>query len=287
MIVFGQGGTAVEVISDKALMLPPLDLELARRLIASTRVSRILKAYRNVPAADERAIELLLVKLAQLVADFPEIREIDLNPVLADETGVIAVDARVSIAPVEKSRRPTGHPRFAIRPYPKEWERRVTLPDGKTLLVRPIRPEDEALYPPFFAAVTPFDLRLRFFAPVKEFSHAFIARFTQIDYARAMAFIAIDPATNQMLGVVRLHCDANYDSGEYAILVRSDLKGRGIGWLLMRMIIEYARAEGIRRIEGQVLRENTTMLAMCAELGFHLARDADDPGILDVSLDLK
>jgi acetyltransferase len=119
------------------------------------------------------------------VANFPEIREIDLNPVLADETGVIAVDARVSVAPVAKLQRgPSGHPRFAIRPYPKEWERRVTLPDGTTLLVRPVRPEDESLYPPFFAAVTQQDLRLRFFAPVKEFSHTFIARFTQIDYAR-------------------------------------------------------------------------------------------------------
>jgi acetyltransferase len=120
VIVFGQGGTAVEVISDKALALPRLDLALARRLIARTRVARILGAYRNVPAADERAIELLLVKLAQLVADFPEIREIDLNPVLADETGVIAVDARVAVAPIERRRGgSSGHPRFAIRPYPE------------------------------------------------------------------------------------------------------------------------------------------------------------------------
>ena len=113
---------------------------------------------------------------------------------------------------------------------------------------------------PFFAAVTPDDLRLRFFAPVKEFSHNFIARFTQIDYARAMAFIAVEEATGAMLGVVRLHADADYASGEYAILVRSDLKGRGLGWLLMQLIIEYARAEGIRSIHGQVLQDNTTIV---------------------------
>ena len=142
VIVFGQGGTAVEVISDKALALPPLDLTLAHSLIARTRVSRILKAYRNVPAADEQAIALVLVKLSQLAADFPEIREIDLNPVLADETGVIAVDARVSVAPAEPSHRgPAG--RFAIRPYPKAWERHMTLPDGTKVFVRPVRPEDE------------------------------------------------------------------------------------------------------------------------------------------------
>jgi len=285
VVVFGQGGTAVEVVADKALELPPLDLALARRLIARTRVSRILKGYRNVPAADERAIELLLVKLAQLAADFPEIREIDLNPVLADERGVIAVDARILIAPLDqKPRHPCGHPRFAIRPYPKEWERRIELADGTTVLVRPIRPEDEALYPQFLSHVTAEDLRLRFFAPIKEFSHSFIARFTQIDYARAMAFIAIAEAGGAMLGVVRLHANSTYDKGEYAILVRSDLKGHGLGWRLMQLLIEYARAEGIHAIEGQVLGENTTMLAMCRQLGFAVAPDASDAAICVVKL---
>jgi acetyltransferase len=287
VIVFGQGGTAVEVINDKALALPPLDLELARRLIARRRVSRVLKAYRNVPAADQRAVELLLVKLAQLVADFAEIREIDLNPVLADETGVIVVDARIAVAPLAGGQRgPAGHPRFAIRPYPKQWERRLALPDGKSVLARPIRPEDERLYPDFLAMVTQEDLRLRFFAPIKEFTHPFIARFTQIDYARAMAFIAIDEATGAMLGVVRLHADAEYESGEYAILVRSDLKGHGLGWRLMELLIDYARAEGIRSIRGQVLQENTTMVDMCRRLGFHLEPDPDDPSIVVVRLTL-
>ena len=288
VIVFGQGGTAVEAINDKALALPPLDLALARGLIARTRVSRILKAYRNVPAADETAIALLLVKLSQLAADFPEIREIDLNPVLADETGVIAVDARISLAEL-KSRRPgpaSGHPRFAIRPYPKNWERHLALPDGARIFVRPIRPEDEALYPAFLSAVTQDDLRLRFFAPVKEFSHGFIARFTQIDYARAMAFIALEEATGQMLGVVRIHADSEYRSGEYAILVRSDLKGHGLGWLLMELMIEYARAEGLELIRGQVLQENTMMLQMCRELGFQIAADTEDASTVIVTLPL-
>jgi acetyltransferase len=283
VIVFGQGGTAVEVINDKALALPPLDLELARSLIARTRVSRILKAYRNVPAADERAIELLLVKLSQLAADCPEIREIDINPVVANETGVIGLDVRVSIAPLEqRPRGPTGHPRFAIRPYPKQWDRRVRLGDGTAVLIRPVRPEDEALYQPFFKAMTADDLRLRFFAPIKEFSHAMIARFTQLDYARAMAFVAIKEATGEMLGVVRLHSDANYERGEYAVLVRSDLKGHGLGWLLMQQIIDYARSEGLRAIEGQVLRENTTMITMCRELGFEVDADVHEADVVVV-----
>jgi acetyltransferase len=290
VIVFGRGGTAVEVIGDKALALPPLDLELAHALIARTRVSRVLKAYRDVPAADTDAVALLLVKLAQLAADLPEVRELDLNPVLVDQNGLIAVDARVAVAPFEPARRgPSGHPRFAIRPYPKEWERSAALRDGTRILVRPVRPEDEPLYGPFFAGVTPEDLRLRFFAPMKAFGHAFIARLTQIDYARAMAFIALEEASGKLLGVVRLHADANYESAEYAILVRSDLKGRGLGYLLMQMMIDYARAERLKTIEGQVLTENTAMLAMCRELGFDIASDPLDPDtcVVKLAIDAK
>jgi acetyltransferase len=197
------------------------------------------------------------------------------------------VDARVSIAPLEAGLRGgRGHPRFAVRPYPKEWERHVALRDGAAVFVRPIRPEDELLYRRFFAGVTDQDLRLRFFSPVRTSSHSFVARFTQIDYARAMAFIAIDETTGQMLGVARLHANATYESGEYAILVRSDLKGRGLGWLLMQTIIAYARAEGLRGIEGQVLAENTTMLAMCKELGFSVAQDPDEFTLCTVKLAL-
>ena len=283
IVVFGRGGTAVEVIDDKALALPPLDLRLARDLIARTRVSRQLNAYRDVPAADKDALALVLVKLAQLASDLPEVRELDLNPILADQNGVTVIDARVAVAPAQaEGRGGRGHPRLAVRPYPQEWERHTALKDGTKIFVRPIRPEDEPLYGPFFAAVTDEDMRLRFFASVKQFSHTFIARFTQIDYARAMAFIAIDERTGAMLGVARLHANANYDAGEYAVLVRSDLKGRGLGWLLMQTLIEYARAEGLTFIEGQVLRENTAMLGMCKDLGFTIEPDPREPGIVEV-----
>ena len=209
---------------------------------------------------------------------------------MVDQNGLIAVDARVAVAPFEPARRgPSGHPRFAIRPYPKEWERSAALRDGTRILVRPVRPEDEPLYGPFFAGVTPEDLRLRFFAPMKAFGHAFIARLTQIDYARAMAFIALEEASGKLLGVVRLHADANYESAEYAILVRSDLKGRGLGYLLMQMMIDYARAERLKTIEGQVLTENTAMLAMCRELGFDIASDPLDPDtcVVKLAIDAK
>ena len=286
VIVFGRGGTAVEVINDKALSLPPLDLNLAQDLIARTRVSRILGAYRNVPAAKQDEVALTLVKLAQLAADLPEVRELDINPLLADESGVLVLDARVSIAPVATRRLGSGHPRFAIRPYPSEWERHIAIDGIGDILVRPVRPEDETLYPDFFRQVSPDDMRMRFFAPVKDFGHAFIARLTQLDYARAMAFAAISESTGQLLGVVRLHSDANYEAGEYAILLRSDLKGRGLGWTLMELMIQYARDEGLRRIDGQVLGGNVAMLKMCRELGFAVAADERDQNVVNVRMPL-
>jgi acetyltransferase len=286
VVVFGRGGTAVEVINDKALALPPLDLNLARDLIARTRVSRILKSYRDVPAADEGAVALLLVKLAQMAADLPQIRELDINPLLADKDGVIAVDAQATIAPLSEAIRGSGHYRFAIRPYPKEWERHTTLRDNRAIFVRPVRPEDEHLYPEFFAHVSQEDVRLRFFSAMKELTHPFIARLTQLDYSRAMAFIAIEGTTGKMLGVVRLHTEADFSSAEYAILIRSDLKGLGLGSMLMKMIIEYGRAEGVPSIRGQVLSRNAPMLDMCRQLGFEIRPDPQNSDISLVELPL-
>jgi acetyltransferase len=162
VVAFGCGGTAVEVINDKALALPPLDLKLARDLIGRTRISKLLAGYRDVPSADVAAVALVLVKIAQLAADIAEIRDLDINPLLADKDGVIAVDARIAVAPVERAA--ATHPRLAIRPYPKQWERPTVVADGAHLVVRPVRPEDEELVRRFFRQVTVDDLRLRFFA---------------------------------------------------------------------------------------------------------------------------
>ncbi|MDI9240267.1 bifunctional acetate--CoA ligase family protein/GNAT family N-acetyltransferase [Lysobacter sp. LF1] len=287
VIVFGRGGTAVEVIDDKVLALPPLDLRLAHEMIGRTRVSRILKAYRDVPAADERAVALVLVKLAQLVADIPGIREVDINPLLADRDGLIAVDARIGVSRSRALHKGPGHPRFAILPYPKEWERTITLADGDTAFVRPVRPEDEEMFRTFFGRVSDEDLRMRFFQTVRNFSHEFIAQLTQLDYARSIALVAIAPDTGEMLGAVRLHADANYDRGEYGILVRSDLKGHGLGWRLMQIMIEYARWLGLRVVEGEVLQENRTMIAMCQRLGFSVVTHPDDPGLVVATLPIE
>jgi acetyltransferase len=284
VIVFGRGGTAVEVINDKALALPPLDLPLARDLIERTRVSRLLRAYRDVAAAKPDAVATVLVKLTQMAADIPEIRELDINPLLADESGVLAVDARISVGKVERKFKGSGPANFAVRPYPSQWQRHIEVKDGWRIVVRPIRPEDEPLIHEFLRHVTSHDLRLRFFAPMKEFTHEFIARLTQLDYARAMAFVAFDEATNEMVGVVRIHSDSMYETGEYAILLRSDLKGRGLGWALMQLIIEYAKSEDLKTIYGDVLKENTIMLEMCRQLGFEVKGDPVEHDICDVKL---
>jgi acetyltransferase len=285
VVVFGRGGTAVEIINDKALALPPLDLHLARDLIERTRVSRLLRAYRDVPAVKPDAVATVLVKLAQMAADLPDIRELDINPLLADETGVTAVDARIAIGRAEpkfKGRLSN----FAVRAYPSRWQRHLLIKDEWPIFVRAIRPEDEPLIHEFLRHVTSEDLRLRFFAPIKEFSHEFIARLTQLDYARAMAFVAFDETTNELVGVVRIHSDSIYESGEYAILLRSDLKGKGLGWALMQLIIEYAKSEGLKVISGDVLHENTVMLEMCRKLGFEVKADPTERDLCNVRLRL-
>lgn len=284
VVVFGRGGTAVEVIDDKSLALPPLDLRLAHELIGRTRVSRILRGYRDVAGADERALALVLVKLAQLAADFPEVREVDINPLLADAGGAVAVDARVALAPPKRLHRGRGHPRFAVFPYPTELERRLVLSNGREAFVRPVRPEDDAMFRRFFAKVSAEDLRMRFFRAVRDFSHDFIARLVQLDYARSMALVAIDVESGEMLGAVRLLADPDFERGEYGIMVRSDLKGAGLGWRLMQEMIGVARWMGLATIEGQVLRENSTMLSMCRQLGFRVVPDPDDSTLMLVSL---
>jgi acetyltransferase len=245
-----------------------------------------LHKYRDEPAADMDAVALLLVKLSQISADLPEIRELDLNPVVADEQGAMVIDARVAVAPSVELVHNGTNPRFAIAPYPKSWERHITLKAGQKIFIRPVRPEDEALYRSFFESVSPEDLRLRFFAPVKEFSHTFVARLTQIDYARALALCALD-SEGVMIGGVRLIKNAEGTAGEYAILLRGDYKGQGLGWNLMKLIIEYAGQESLEAVEGQVMASNSNMLTMCEQMGFLVRDDPDEPGTKIVRLDLK
>jgi acetyltransferase len=283
VILFGAGGTAAELVDDTAVALPPLDIELARSLMEQTRIFKLLKGYRDRASAALDAVADSLVRLSQLVIDCPALRELDINPLLADQNGVIALDARIGIEPRELDV-PGPNPRLAIRPYPNQWETTAETPEGMRVFIRPIRPADENLYGDFIAKLSPEDIRFRFLSPRKEFSHQFIARFTQIDYARAMAFVALPKNQQELLGVARLAADPDYRSAEYAIIVRSDLKGRGLGFLLMRHLIRYAESEGFRNLYGGVLAENERMLKMCRDLGFEVTPDPEDLGLRKVRL---
>ncbi len=260
-------------------------MKLAHDLMDETRIYRLLQGYRDRPPADMGAIALTLVRVSQMIAELPEIAELDINPLLADEGGVIALDARIVVkeTAVEPGKL---NPRFAVRPYPTQWEKTETLPDGNSILIRPIRPEDERFYDTFMKKTEPADIRLRLFNSMRDLSHDFIARLTQIDYARAMAFVAIDPKTDEMLGVSRLACDPDHVRAEYAVIVRSDMKGRGIGWSLMQRLIQFADADEIQELWGQVLAENSTMLRMCHDLGFQISMDPDDSTLRSVTLRL-
>ena len=281
ILLFGQGGVAVEIVQDKAVALPPLNLRLARALMERTRVFRLLQGYRGRKPADLDAIALTLVQLSQLVADQPDIAELDINPLVADETGVIALDARIGLR--------SGAPlplRFAIRPYPKELERHATTQNGTALFVRPVRPEDEPLIVEAFRRLDPADVRMRFFAAIKEMPHEHAARLIQIDYDREMALIGFAEGSDVRapVGIARLSADPDNAKAEFAIIIRSDLKGRGIGACLMRLLIDYARSRGIGTLIGEVLAENTAMLALMRNLGF--TATPQEAGIIRVSLPL-
>lgn len=284
VILFGQGGTAVEVVKDRALALPPLNINLARRLMAETRVHRLLSGYRDRPPAALAEIELVLVKLSQLAADQAELLELDINPLLADSKGITVLDARVRVAHAKGP----AQARLAIRPYPSELEQRLVLDDGVEIALRPIRPEDEPALRAGFEKLSPSDVRMRFFAPLKELDHRLASRLSQIDYTREMAFVAYDPEAGDgdFWGVVRINSDPDGTRAEFAVVVRSDIKRRGLGRTLLEQIIAYSRDQGIAEIWGTVLAENKPMLALAQKLGFSVAAEPEDPTVMKVVLDL-
>lgn len=285
VILFGAGGVAVEVMDDTAMALPPLDDVLAGDLVDRTRVGRLLAGFRDRKPADRTALTAALNGLSQLIVDFPCVVAMDVNPLLADHEGVMALDARIEIDPAAVER-PGPNPDLAIRPYPAGWETDLSTGAG-TYHIRPIKPVDVALYPDFLARVSPDDIRLRFLAPRRNFPDEMLMRLTQLDYDRDMAFVALEAETGALAGIGRLSCDPDRTFAEYALLVRSDLQGQGLGWTLLGRLLDYARAEGIGRIEGTVLAENERMLAMCREYGFETAHHPDERGASLVSLTLR
>ncbi len=268
VILFGQGGIAVEVMNDHAIGLPPLNRVLAQDLVSRTRIAKLLAGYRNRPPADMDGIYSTLMKISQLVSDIPEIIELDINPLLADQHGVIALDARVKIAVADSSA--DAFARLAIRPYPAELEETIHW-QGHDLLLRPLKPEDGEAHVAFFNALDPEDVRYRMFIRMRELPPAQLARLTQIDYDREMALIATCPGPDglaETVAVARVIADPDNIAAEFAIIVRSDLKGAGLGPILMNKLIAYCRARGTQEIVGEALAQNSRVLNMVRKLGF-------------------
>ncbi len=286
VLVFGQGGVAVEVTDDHSVALPPLNLVLARDLVDRTRVARLLAGYRNRPPANLDAILAVLIQVSRLVSDIPEIVELDINPLLADSRGATVLDARVRLALADRSGSTLD--RLAIRPYPRELEETIDW-HGAPLLLRPIRPEDGPAHLAFFDALTPDDIRYRMFVRIRELQPSQLARFTQIDYDREMAFIATRKnaeGVNETLAVGRVVADPDNTSAEFAVTVRSDLKGMGLGRIMMEKLIGYCRARGTGEIVGEALPQNSRIVAMVKKLGFEVTIDGEE-GIRKMRLALR
>jgi acetyltransferase len=291
VLLFGQGGGAVAGVEDAAIGFPPLNLRLARALVERTHAGRAIAA--RAPGGGANGAEgsgldaaaLTLVKVAQLVVDLPQVQGLVLDPVEVRGDEVRVRGARLTVRPASAA----PAPRLAIRPYPKELETEVDLPDDPRLRVRPVLPEDEPALQRLFDALTPDEVRLRFFVARKAFSHRSTARFTQIDYDREMVLVLAEPGspgTAPIHGLVQLISDPDNENGEYAILVARPMTRRGLGRFLMERILDYARARGMKRVFGDVLTDNTPMLKLVRSLGFTSQVLPGETGVVRVELAL-
>jgi acetyltransferase len=285
-ITFGTGGITVEVHADRAVGLPPLNHFLARQMIGATRAARMLGRFRGMPPVDREAVESVLLAVSAMVCELPSLRELDINPLLADEAGVIALDARVVVGDAPAGLRLYAH--MAIHPYPAHLQSIWRAADGTQVIIRPIWPEDAAIEGEFVVGLSPDTKYLRFMAPLKELSPAMLARFTQVDYDREMALIATidDSGRERQIAVCRYFINADGTSCEFAIVVTERWQGRGLGRHLMLRLIEIARDLGIRRMTGDILAANIGMLDLVRRLGFKMADVAGVPSVKQATLDL-
>ncbi|MGA9754662.1 MAG: GNAT family N-acetyltransferase, partial [Desulfobaccales bacterium] len=273
LILFGAGGVFTEVIEDSAVDLPPLNFLLARRLIEKTRVSQVLRGYRNAPPADLDMLAEILVRISQLVTDFPEIVELDINPLLVVNGRFVAVDARLIVNPTDVP--PPRH--LIIAPYPNQYESHWMLRDGTPVLLRPMKPEDEPLVSDFLGKCSEETIFFRYFKLIKKWTHEMLIRFTQNDYDRELGLMAIGqpPGPEIMMGVSRMVMTTDRSMAEFAVIVADPWQGKGLGPKLVERITEIAREQGVKRLQGDVLAQNQPMLEMVKRLGFTLRKDIE------------
>ncbi|MBK8557094.1 MAG: bifunctional acetate--CoA ligase family protein/GNAT family N-acetyltransferase [Lewinellaceae bacterium] len=285
VIVFGFGGITTDIWQDRAIGLPPLNMALASQMIRGTRIARLLQGYRNLPAVPLEYLKSILVRFAYLVMDLPELQEFEMNPFAMDESGGIALDARGSLEnPAPQPRKPYEH--LSILPYPSQWMRTVQLRNGQPVLLRPIRPEDEAMEARLVAESSRESLYFRFFGYISELDHNVLARFTQIDYDREMAIVAQTTLEEEtkLIGVVRIVGDGWHESCEYAILVADAWHGQGLGGILTDYIVEIARSQGYLSITASFLKTNGAMRRLFKKKGFKLKSGPDESDWAELKL---
>ncbi len=286
-ISFGLGGTLVEVVRDRAIALPPLNTFLARDLIGRTRASIALQPLRGAPAADQDAVENILLRVSELVCEMQDIGAIDLNPVIVTEQGAVVVDARLGVLRSPPAALPYAH--VAIHPYPSGLVQRIELQGGTVATIRPIRPEDAAIEAAFVHGLSEQSRFLRFMFTVHDLMPAQLSRFTQIDYDREMALIAVieTPAGEKQIGVARYITLSDEETCEFAIVVGDDWQGKGLARRLFSMLIDIARGRRLKVMTGVTLRENGRMLDLARANGFGIKTDEDDSSLIQMTLDLQ
>jgi len=272
VIVFGMGGVAVEIFKDTKIGLPPLNMSLSLRMIKETKIYKLLKGYRGMPGVDIQSIQFLLYKFAYLIADFPEIKELDINPFAVDEHGGIVLDAKIILDKevLKKSIKPYSH--LVISPYPKEYITQFKLKNKEVVTLRPIRPEDEPLEAEMFKSFSKETMRHRFFSQISDISHEMLIRYTQIDYDREIAIIAelSDKGEKKMLGVARLISDPFNKTAEFAIVVADPWQFQGLGNKFTDYILEIAKERGIKKIHAKFLKDNKPMISIFTKRGFNI-----------------
>ena len=286
-ISFGLGGIFVEVIRDRAVTLPPLNQFLVHELIRRTRAGLALQPLRGAPAADEDAVEQVLLRVSEIVCELPTVGAMDLNPLIVTERGAVVVDARIGVLPPRPQALPYHH--MAIHPYPSGLRDTMELPDGVVATIRPIRPEDAAMESAFVHGLSEQSKFLRFMFGLRDLTPAMLSRFTQIDYDRELALIAVidTPAGEQQIGVVRYTTLPDEETCEFAIVVGDDWQGKGLARRMFGRLIEAARERRLKAMTGVTLRENTRMIELSRSLGFATGIDPEDPELVQMTLQLQ
>jgi acetyltransferase len=288
VISFGAGGTAVEVHRDHAVALPPLNSYMIRKTINRTRIARLLKSFRNLPAIDYQALEEVMLRVSELVCELPEVVEMDINPLMVNADGAVAVDARFSIAYPKGATGRYDH--MAIHPYPHDLVKHQQLADGTDILIRPIRPEDAEMEQSFVRNLSGESRYMRFMQALRELTPDMLVRLTQIDYDREMAFVVLargDNGKDVEVGVSRYAINPDQNSCEFALVIADEWQNRGLGGLLMQVLIDVARDKGLTMIIGDVLAHNTGMLKLMQRLGFERHASPEDSGVVIVTKRLR